>query len=82
MRLAALVFPHPFAASAQRVGPIWTGDNTADWRHLRVAGIAFSGDALPDARATAIELSPTQALTRVLSLVMLVPLQHSCSTTP
>ena len=41
------------AAAAQRVGPIWTGDNTADWRHLRVsipmvlsinlAGIAFSG---------------------------------------
>ena len=37
----------------QRVGPIWTGDNTADWRHLRVSvpmvlsisitGIAFSG---------------------------------------
>ena len=37
----------------QRVGPIWTGDNTADWRHLRVSipmvlsisltGVAFSG---------------------------------------
>ena len=49
--------PHISAAAAQRVGPIWTGDNTADWRHLRVsipmvlsinlAGIAFSGAALP-----------------------------------
>jgi Glycosyl hydrolases family 31 len=39
-----------------QVGPIWTGDNTADWDHLRVsipmvltinlAGIAFSGAPL------------------------------------
>lgn len=41
-------------AGTQRVGPIWTGDNTADWDHLRVSlpmiltlglnGIAFSGE--------------------------------------
>jgi hypothetical protein len=40
-------------AAWPQVGPIWTGDNTADWDHLRVsipmvltinlAGIAFSG---------------------------------------
>ncbi|GJP38512.1 hypothetical protein CLOM_g1878 [Closterium sp. NIES-68] len=40
-------------AGSQRVGPIWTGDNTADWQHLRVsipmllslglAGMGFSG---------------------------------------
>ena len=41
-------------AGTQRVGPIWTGDNTADWDHLRVSvpmvlalgvsGMAFSGN--------------------------------------
>lgn len=41
------------APPAAQVGPIWTGDNTADWDHLAVsvpmvltinlAGIAFSG---------------------------------------
>jgi alpha 1,3-glucosidase len=40
-------------AAAWQVGPIWTGDNTADWDHLRVsipmllalglAGLPFSG---------------------------------------
>ncbi len=25
-------------AGTQRVGPIWTGDNTADWHHLKVRG--------------------------------------------
>lgn len=40
-------------AGTQKVGPIWTGDNTAEWSHLRVSipmllslglsGIAFSG---------------------------------------
>eukprot|EP00475_Leptophrys_vorax_P017022 TRINITY_DN23539_c0_g5_i1.p1 TRINITY_DN23539_c0_g5~~TRINITY_DN23539_c0_g5_i1.p1 ORF type:complete len:429 (-),score=-0.63 TRINITY_DN23539_c0_g5_i1:246-1418(-) len=40
-------------AGTQRVGPIWTGDNTADWHHLRVSvpmllslglsGMAFVG---------------------------------------
>eukprot|EP00899_Mesostigma_viride_P016621 jgi/Mesvir1/24960/Mv16930-RA.1 len=40
-------------SGTQRVGPVWTGDNTADWKHLRVsipmvitlglAGVAFNG---------------------------------------
>lgn len=40
-------------AGTQRVGPIWTGDNAADWHHLRVSlpmlmtlgitGLPFSG---------------------------------------
>lgn len=43
-------------AGSQKVGPIWTGDNTADWDHLRVsipmlltmglAGMANSGGGL------------------------------------
>jgi hypothetical protein len=46
----------PLRARLLQVGPIWTGDNTADWDHLRVsipmvlttnlAGIAFSGAPL------------------------------------
>lgn len=49
----AFVLSRAFFAGTQTVGPIWTGDNTADWDHLRVsvpmvltinlAGIAFSG---------------------------------------
>eukprot|EP00208_Stichococcus_sp_RCC1054_P007303 CAMPEP_0206145352 /NCGR_PEP_ID=MMETSP1473-20131121/27104_1 /ASSEMBLY_ACC=CAM_ASM_001109 /TAXON_ID=1461547 /ORGANISM="Stichococcus sp, Strain RCC1054" /LENGTH=887 /DNA_ID=CAMNT_0053541521 /DNA_START=68 /DNA_END=2731 /DNA_ORIENTATION=- len=49
----AFVLSRAFFAGTQTVGPIWTGDNTADWDHLAVsvpmvltinlAGIAFSG---------------------------------------
>lgn len=37
--LPAARTPTPAARSAgtQRVGPIWTGDNAADWKHLRVS---------------------------------------------
>ena len=45
--------PPPHPAGTQRVGPIWTGDNTADWGHLAVSvpmllalgvtGLPFSG---------------------------------------
>lgn len=47
------VLSRAFFAGSQRVGPIWTGDNTADWDQLRVSvpmlltlgltGMAFSG---------------------------------------
>jgi len=47
------VLSRAFFAGTQRVGPIWTGDNAADWNHLRVSlpmvltlgatGLAFSG---------------------------------------
>jgi len=47
------VLSRAFFAGSQRVGPVWTGDNTADWDHLRVSvpmlltlgltGMAFSG---------------------------------------
>lgn len=31
------VLSRAFFAGTQKVGPIWTGDNTADWNHLRVS---------------------------------------------
>ena len=47
------VLSRAFFAGTQRIGPIWTGDNTADWRHLAVSlpmvltlgvsGLTFSG---------------------------------------
>jgi alpha 1,3-glucosidase len=47
------VLSRAFFAGTQRVGPIWTGDNAADWDHLRVSlpmvmtlgltGLTFSG---------------------------------------
>ena len=47
------VLSRAFFSGTQRVGPIWTGDNTADWNHLRVSipmclslgvsGLTFSG---------------------------------------
>ncbi|KAJ7295993.1 hypothetical protein O6H91_Y150800 [Diphasiastrum complanatum] len=47
------VLSRAFFAGTQRVGPVWTGDNTADWDHLRASvpmiltlgltGIAFTG---------------------------------------
>ena len=49
------VLSRAFFAGSQTVGPIWTGDNTADWDHLRVslsmimsvglAGLPFNGEA-------------------------------------
>lgn len=54
------VLSRAFFAGSQAVGPIWTGDNSADWDHLRVslpmimsvglAGLPFNGEeahALP-----------------------------------
>ena len=32
-----LVLSRAFFAGSQRVGPVWTGDNAADWDHLRVS---------------------------------------------
>ena len=47
------VLSRAFFAGSQAIGPIWTGDNTADWDHLRVslsmimsiglAGLPFNG---------------------------------------
>ncbi|CAL8467821.1 g7359 [Coccomyxa elongata] len=47
------VLSRAFFAGTQRIGPIWTGDNSADWDHLRVslpmimsvgiAGLPFNG---------------------------------------
>jgi alpha 1,3-glucosidase len=47
------VLSRAFFAGTQKVGPVWTGDNTADWTQLRVSvpmcltlgltGIAFTG---------------------------------------
>lgn len=47
------VLGRAFFAGSQRYGAIWTGDNTAEWEHLRVSvpmvltlsisGIVFSG---------------------------------------
>jgi len=47
------VLSRAFFAGTQRIGPIWTGDNAADWEHLRVSvpmvltlgltGLPFSG---------------------------------------
>ncbi|EXB31245.1 Neutral alpha-glucosidase AB [Morus notabilis] len=47
------VLSRAFFAGSQRVGAVWTGDNTAEWEHLRVSvpmiltlgltGISFSG---------------------------------------
>ena len=49
------VLSRAFFAGSQAIGPIWTGDNTADWDHLRVslsmimsvglAGLPFNGEA-------------------------------------
>lgn len=51
--LRAFVLSRALFAGTQRFGAIWTGDNTADWSHLRasqpmllslgLAGVAFSG---------------------------------------
>ncbi len=47
------VLSRAFFAGTQRVGPIWTGDNAAQWSHLKVSipmlltlgvtGLPFSG---------------------------------------
>ena len=47
------VLSRAFFAGTQRIGPIWTGDNAADWEHLKVSvpmvltlgltGLPFSG---------------------------------------
>lgn len=31
------VLSRAFFAGTQRVGPIWTGDNTAEWSHLKAS---------------------------------------------
>mmetsp|Transcript_29785 Transcript_29785/g.50032 ORF Transcript_29785/g.50032 Transcript_29785/m.50032 type:complete len:896 (+) Transcript_29785:175-2862(+) len=51
--LRPFVLSRAFFAGTQRIGPIWTGDNTADWDHLQVSlpmlltlgvsGLTFSG---------------------------------------
>lgn len=51
------VLSRAFFAGTQRIGPIWTGDNSADWDHLRVslpmimsvgiAGLPFNGAHAP-----------------------------------
>lgn len=48
------VLSRAFFAGSQRIGAVWTGDNTADWDHLRVSvpmlltlgltGMTFSGE--------------------------------------
>jgi alpha 1,3-glucosidase len=48
-----LVLSRAFFAGTQRIGPVWTGDNAADWAHLRksvpmtltlgVVGLTWSG---------------------------------------
>jgi hypothetical protein len=53
------VLSRAFFAGTQRIGPIWTGDNSADWDHLRVslpmimsvsiAGLPFNGEHAPPA---------------------------------
>ena len=59
LRSRAPLTPRPFVlsraffAGTQRIGPVWTGDNAADWDHLRVSvpmcltlglsGLTFSG---------------------------------------
>eukprot|EP00959_Pyramimonas_sp_CCMP1952_P007340 153686-Pyramimonas_sp.AAC.2 len=35
--LRPFVLSRAFFAGTQRIGPIWTGDNTADWDHLQVS---------------------------------------------
>ena len=50
------VLSRAFFAGTQKVGPVWTGDNTADWDHLEVSipmvlslgitGLSFTGDYL------------------------------------
>ena len=47
------VLSRSFFAGSQRIGPIWTGDNAANWEHLRlsvpmllsigIAGLPFAG---------------------------------------
>ena len=51
--LRPFVLSRSLFAGTQRLGPIWTGDNSAEWPHLRaslpmllslgVAGISFAG---------------------------------------
>ena len=44
------VLSRAFFAGTQKVGPIWTGDNTADWNHLQVSVpmlLALSVTGLP-----------------------------------
>jgi len=51
--LRPFVLSRAFYAGTQRIGPIWTGDNGADWNHLKVSlpmlltlglsGLTFSG---------------------------------------
>ena len=31
------VLSRAFFSGTQKVGPVWTGDNTADWNHLKVS---------------------------------------------
>ena len=48
-----LVLSRAFFAGTQRIGPVWTGDNAADWHHLRksipmtlalgISGLTWSG---------------------------------------
>ncbi|XP_017597927.1 PREDICTED: alpha-glucosidase-like, partial [Corvus brachyrhynchos] len=52
-RLRPCVRSRAFFAGSQRYGAVWTGDNTAEWEHLRIsipmclsfglAGLAFCG---------------------------------------
>jgi hypothetical protein len=37
------VLSRAFFAGTQRVGPIWTGDNAAQWSHLKVGGWGVGG---------------------------------------
>lgn len=48
------VLSRAFFAGSQRIGPIWTGDNAADWDYLRISlpmimtigitGLPFNGE--------------------------------------
>eukprot|EP00117_Sycon_ciliatum_P047118 scpid63421/ scgid33689/ Neutral alpha-glucosidase AB; Alpha-glucosidase 2; Glucosidase II subunit alpha len=52
-KVRPFVLSRAFFAGSQRFGPVWTGDNTADWSHLKMsipmllslgsAGLSFSG---------------------------------------
>ena len=67
------------SAAAAQAGPIWTGDNMADWDHLRVsipmvltinlAGIAFSGAAA----RLAIHAQGAASLCRHTAIVASIP---------
>ena len=82
------VLSRAFFAGTQRIGPIWTGDNSATWEQLRIsvpmllsiglAGLPFSGAAPCRSRYCPADSRVTCRIALTAAATMNMPLLRMC----